>query len=108
MECVVCKLELRDLDHWKRHMASLTHRENLRIFASQSKSVSKEETATEGRDDDGFKIPAPKAPAVNKVSEPAKEEHEDDNAVAEAEEAHTEASNSQLPLPKARSCSNTR
>jgi hypothetical protein len=70
MECIVCDLELKDMDHWEKHMKSLVHKENLKNYATKDKKPLTEKTpgenvpAKSAPKEDEFEAPAPRKPKV--------------------------------------------
>ena len=60
MECIVCNVELKDMDRWERHMNSLSHKENVRNYSSKETIEKK----TQIEDEDGFQVPLPIKPKV--------------------------------------------
>eukprot|EP00826_Nyctotherus_ovalis_P017751 TRINITY_DN15241_c0_g5_i1.p2 TRINITY_DN15241_c0_g5~~TRINITY_DN15241_c0_g5_i1.p2 ORF type:complete len:100 (+),score=20.97 TRINITY_DN15241_c0_g5_i1:372-671(+) len=87
MECIICEIELKDMDHWDKHMKSLAHKDNVKNY-----------TAREKQTDDGFKAPAPRKPKAVSVEETVEkaEEPKVEEVVDKGEEAAV-AGDSVLP-----------
>eukprot|EP01022_Parablepharisma_sp_SALTPOND_P026534 TRINITY_DN64344_c1_g1_i1.p5 TRINITY_DN64344_c1_g1~~TRINITY_DN64344_c1_g1_i1.p5 ORF type:complete len:236 (-),score=64.30 TRINITY_DN64344_c1_g1_i1:2034-2741(-) len=88
MECIVCNIELKDMDHWQKHMNSLSHKDNVRNYsAKQAKEGEKKE-------EDDFEVPQPRKP-IQKEEENKGEEEEEE--VVEVEDVPVQEINSVLP-----------
>ena len=83
MECIVCDLKLKDMDHWEKHMKSLVHKENLKNYAAKDKDKkppaekTPEEKAPEEKtseEKDEFEVPAPRKPVMKVDKEEVEEE----------------------------------
>jgi len=78
MECIVCDLGLKDMDHWEKHMKSSVHKENLKNYATKDKDEkppaekAPEEKTSEEKDE--FEAPAPRKPVMKVDKEEVEEE----------------------------------
>lgn len=60
MTCIVCEIELKDMQHWKKHMNSLLHKDNLHTYSMRKNQETQNLQSTMSKntdENDEFEIP---------------------------------------------------